>query len=142
MSNIIVLRKDLIRLGACSPGMDVYTRLGGDDTSVTLTPAKIQTLKETGGGFYLWCVKHKLLPSPRKMRASISSLPQDEWGRNVSLSSDGVTDTYTVTDPNSGATLFTLQFATGTNEADVYSAINSMVTGPVPTTIPPPTPTA
>jgi len=54
------------------------------------------------------------------------SLPNDAWGRTVTLSTDGTTDTYTVgPDVDVGDNPFDLQFPAGTDlNGQVYRAIN------------------
>lgn len=60
----------------------------------------------------------------------------DKFGRNVTGETDGTTDFYTVTDPNS-TQVFSLDFPTGTTLVDVYARINSL--GQDPSAVTPPT---
>lgn len=53
-------------------------------------------------------------------------LPNDSYGRHVSVTTIGIKDIYTVSDPITEDPLFTLSFPTGTAEQKVYSSINSM----------------
>jgi hypothetical protein len=53
------------------------------------------------------------------------SLPNDNYGRLITLVTTSGQDTYTVTDPVSGA-IFTVSYDTGTPQSNAYQTINAM----------------
>lgn len=62
------------------------------------------------------------------------ALPNDKFGRTVNLNTDGITDTYTDTDPNNSNQTFNLGFPAGTDQTlIVYPALNSIA--PPPATV-------
>jgi hypothetical protein len=52
-------------------------------------------------------------------------LPNDAWGRSISMTTDGIEDTYTVAADSNGNPAFNLVFPAGSNQQNiVYPAIN------------------
>ena len=56
-----------------------------------------------------------------------TTLQPDQYGRTVVLETDGVTDTYSISDGQ--GTTFTIQQPAGTPQEQVYETINSMAPG-------------
>jgi hypothetical protein len=112
-NNRIIPLADLVAAGACTTyGLDVWRKLDGGEHEGVLTEEKVLRMRKEFPRAYLWMVRHgfadRIIRKPR-----------------VEKTTDGVTDTYRVSDDATGEDLHACSFPAGTPSHQVDIALSS-----------------